>query len=165
MGIRSRSRYLGAAVALLGAAGCASPAPTSDPGTLARTEVEALLAEWLDLWATYDLDRLPDVFWRDPGLTYFSSERRGLLRGYEALIPHHAGFGFVAGGAPPRQSLWLDEVNIVLHPGAAVVDAVWYFGDPAAPRATAQQGPVTFVLIRDAAGRPRIAHTHFANYP
>ena len=141
---------------------CSQPKPESND--LSQAEVNELMNQWLDLWATYDVNKLENIFWNDPQHTYFSSEKRGLIKGFDQMKPHHEGFGFFAGGKQPSKSLWLDETNITIHPGFAAVEAIWYFGDRSLPQDSVQNGPVTFVVIKDKEGKAKIAHTHFGNY-
>jgi len=141
---------------------CFACAPRQNEN-IAEQEVQGLMKQWLELWRTYDLNMLDEIFWNDPQLTYFSSEKRGLIKGFDALKPHHEGFGFVAGGKLASRSLWLEDIHITLHQATAVVDAIWYFGDKQMPRDHVQQGPCTFVIIKDE-DRAKIAHVHFGNY-
>ena len=127
-------------------------------------EVTEVIDRWLDLWATYDLNRLEEIFWNDPNCSYFSSEREGLIKGYNALIPHHRGFGFISGGKTPGNTLWLEELDVLISTQTAVVSAIWYFGDKTQPKDSIQRGPVTFVLLKDKDQQVKIGHTHFANY-
>lgn len=131
---------------------------------LTRAEVDELADRWLTLWSTYDVDMLNDIFWNDPGMTYFSSEKRGLIKGYDQMKPHHEGFGFVAGGKQPPNSLWLEDINTSMHNDFATIEAIWYFGDKSLPKDSIQNGPVTFVIFKNKDGSARIAHTHFSNY-
>lgn len=131
---------------------------------LSQQQVEALMQQWLKLWSSYDTNQLDAIFWNSPDLTYFSSEKKGLIKGFDQLKPHHEGFGFIAGGKTPAKALWLDEQNITLHGNTAVVDAIWWFGDKQMPRDSVQQGPCTFVVIRDKEEEVKIAHVHFGNY-
>lgn len=128
-------------------------------------EVESIMQQWLELWHTYDTDKIENIFWNSPALTYFSSEKKGLIKGYAQLKPHHEDFGFVSGGKIPANSLWLEEMTITLHHSTAVVDAIWYFGDKQLPRDSVQKGPCTFVIIKDEDALAKIAHVHFGNYP
>ena len=48
--------------------------------------VERALDRWVELWNTYNLDMVEELFLTDDRVTYFSSEKRGLIEGYEALI-------------------------------------------------------------------------------
>lgn len=127
-------------------------------------EANGTINEWLKLWKTYDLNSLQDIFWDSPECSYFSSEKVGLIRGYKALIPHHEGFGFIKGGKTPAKSLWLEDQNLLMLESTCVVTAIWFFGDKSAPRDSVQNGPVTFVLLRDDNDEVKIGHTHFANY-
>ncbi len=131
---------------------------------LSEEEVNRLVDRWLSLWSSYDLDLLDQIFWKDDQMTYFSSEQRGLIVGFDKMRPHHINFGFVAGGKEAAKSLWLEEIHTVRHKDMAVVDAVWYFGDRTIPKDSVQNGPVTFVMVVDQKDQLKIAHTHFANY-
>jgi len=131
---------------------------------MSQDEVAQVVDKWLELWATYDLNLLDQIFYRSENLSYFSSEKEGLMLGYDGIIQHHTGFGFVAGGNEPDNSLWLEDIEIQLYGASAVVGAIWFFGDKLADKDSVQQGPVTFVLIENEMGDARIIHTHFANY-
>lgn len=122
------------------------------------------MQQWLKLWSSYDTNQLDDIFWNSSDLTYFSSEKKGLIKGFDQLKPHHEGFGFVTDGKTPVKALWLEEMHITLHGTTAVVDAIWFFGDQQTPRDSVQQGPCTFVVIRDEGEQAKIAHVHFGNY-
>jgi len=126
---------------------------------------EALVEEWVDMWNTYDLDRVGDLFLDDPGLTYFSSEREGVIRGMAALVEHHRGFAFIPGGMEQPNRLWVEELRSDLFGDAAVLTGIWYFMRGGDDDATSpQRGPVTFVSIfRE--GRWWFVHMSFANYP
>jgi hypothetical protein len=115
------------------------------------------------LWTSYDLDRVDRLFLRDDRVTYFSSEKEGLIRGIENVREHHRGFGFVPGGKKAERELWVDRVESDDFGDTLVVTAIWYFGDPKKPAAENQRGPMTMVYVR-AAGEYRIAHLHFGNY-
>ena len=123
---------------------------------------QALLDAWVQLWDTYDLDPIAHLFVTDDRLTYFSSETQGLIRGFDAVVEHHRGFGFEAGGAESDPLIWVDDVEIVDLGASAVIGAVWYFGDPDQPDA-AQRGPMTLVALATDDGY-RIVHMHFATY-
>lgn len=133
-------------------------APSASPGF----DSDAQLRAWVDLWRTYDLDRVRELFLPDARVTYLSSEREGLITGLEALIEHHEGFGFVAGGVVPELELWVEDTAGRSFGNTAVVTGVWYFGDRA-QRDSAQRGPMTIVYTLHG-GEYRIAHMHFANY-
>ena len=131
---------------------------------LDREDVDELVDQWLRLWSTYDLNMLGEIFWDDASMTYFSSERRGLIKGFESMRPHHEAFGFVDGGKKPDKELWLEDIDVTLQPTFAVVGAVWYFGDRTMSTDSVQNGPVSFVILQDKDGKIKIGHTHFANY-
>ncbi len=137
---------------------------TKSTKAVTTPEANQIIDQWLDLWKTYDINSLENIFWDDPDCTYFSSEKEGIIKGFDALTPHHEGFGFVKGGKTPTNSLWLEEQNTFLLNSNCVVTAIWYFGDKSAPRDSIQNGPVTFVLVRDDNDQVKIGHTHFANY-
>jgi hypothetical protein len=122
-----------------------------------------LVDRWVAAWNSYDLREVDSLFLGDDRVTYFSSEREGVIRGISALRAHHEGFGFVAGGKAAVNKLWLEGVQEDKLPGGAtVVTAIWFFSratDPTNP----QKGPVTMVLMDTPRG-PRVAHMHFANY-
>ncbi len=127
-----------------------------------RDTPQELLDAWVELWATKDLDRVPQLFLQDDSLTYFSSETEGLLTGFDRIVEHHRGFDFVPGGEPPDQVIWVDEVRIDEFGETALIGAIWYFGNPQAPD-DAQRGPMSVLAVRTSDGY-RIAHMHFATY-
>lgn len=141
--------------------GC-SKQKTDNPIT--ENEVNEMVDRWLTLWSSYDLNLLDSIFWKDADMTYFSSEKRGLIKGFNEMRPHHEGFGFVSGGMKPSKELCLEDIDVTLQPDFAVVGAIWYFGDRTLPKDSVQNGPVSFVLLRNNEGVVKIAHTHFANY-
>jgi hypothetical protein len=138
------------------------------------------------MWNAYDLDQVAEFFLTDGRLTYFSSEFEGVIRGYDSVLEHHRGFGFVPGGEDRGTRLWLGGLTEDAFGDAAVLTAIWYFqrgervavenageavGDQPAggeatsvPGAAPQRGPVTFVCVLDE-GRWRFAHMNFGNYP
>ena len=123
---------------------------------------EALVGRWVAMWNSYDLDEVDELFVTDSRVTYFSSEKQGLVHGIEAVREHHRGFGFVPGGREAENELWVDAVRADVFDGSAVVTAIWYFGDRASP-AEAQHGPMTMVY-EALADEYRLAHLHFATY-
>lgn len=125
-------------------------------------DAEAEVAKWVDLWATYDLNKLDDLFLQDERLTYFSSEYEGMMSGGVALREHHESFGFVEGGLEPEQELWVEDIRTTDLGGAHMIAAIWYFGDRA-NRDEAGHGPMTVIYLPDADGY-KISHMHFANY-
>lgn len=126
-------------------------------------DAETHIAAWVRMWNTYDLDRVEDLFLNDERVTYLSSEREGVIAGPAAVLAHHEGFGFVAGGREPAQELWVEDARSDVFGSTAVVTAMWFFGDRAAPRDSVQRGPMTAVYTW-AREDYRIAHMHFANY-
>ena len=56
---------------------------------LTQDEIKPVINKWLELWKTYDLNMLDDIFLQTEDLTYFSSEKEGLMIGYQHLKPHH----------------------------------------------------------------------------
>ena len=118
---------------------------------------EQLMTAWEKSWNTYDLLEVRRLFVNDPSVTYFSSERAGLIQGIDSLVKHHRGFGFVEGGKTSPNKLWLTDVR---HRHLSVT-AIWHFERPGSPE---QRGPVTFILQQDGSGY-RIAHAHFSNDP
>jgi len=126
-------------------------------------EAERLVASWVALWTSYDLDQVNRLFLQDDRVTYFSSEREGLIRGIENVREHHRGFGFVPGGKKAERELWVERLESDDFGDTLVATAVWYFGDRKKPAAENQRGPMTMVYVR-AAGEFRIAHLNFGNY-
>lgn len=126
-----------------------------------RRLVTRLLTRWELSWNSYDLREVDSLFFRDGNVTYFSSEKDGLIEGIEALRQHHVGFGFVDGGKASPNRLWLADTVTRWHGRVATVLATWYF-----KRAdnTQQAGPVTLVVAPRGRGF-RIAHAHFSNAP
>ncbi len=131
---------------------------------LTQNEIKPVINKQLELWKTYDLNMLDDIFLQTEDLTYFSSEKEGLMIGYQHLKPHHSGFGFVEGGKQPEKSLWLEEIETKIYGETAMVAALWYFGDKNIVKDSVANGPVTFILINDKQDNVKIVHTHFANY-
>jgi len=132
---------------------------TPRPGADSPTD---LVDSWLDMWQTFDLDRVRDLFLDDDALTYFPSDTEGLIVGIDAVLNYHEGLGFSAGGFQPDSELWLEDVTIANLEESAVIGAIWYFGSRA-NRPAAGRGPLTMVLTRTSAGL-RISHVHFGNY-
>lgn len=149
---------------------------------------QALVEEWVEMWNSYDLDQVGRLFLNDDRLTYFSSEREGVIRGMDALLEHHRGFGFVPGGKDQPNRLWVEGLRADLLGDAAVLTGIWYFqsvpGETADPETGAdeapggaggtsgagsggeplpQRGPVTFVCVRDG-DTWRFVHMTFSEY-
>lgn len=117
--------------------------------------------EWVKFWNTYDLDQVEKLFLTDNRVTYFSSEKQGVIKGYEALVKHHEGFGFVRGGKKAANKLWLEGIDVEDFGDNAVVCAIWFFKRPTSE--SPQKGPVTLVYEQTRDGW-RIAHANFGNY-
>ena len=131
---------------------------------LTQDGINPVIDKWLKLWETYDLNMLDAIFLQTKDLTYFSSEKEGLMIGYQHLKLHHSGFGFVEGGKQPEKSLWLEDMETKIYGETAMVAAIWYFGDKNIVKDSVSNGPVTFIFIKDKQDNVKIAHTHFANY-
>jgi ketosteroid isomerase-like protein len=145
-------------VAIAPSAGAGAHVPSSQDRDAA---LQSALDAWVDAWYSYDLNEVDRLFVADANVTYFSSERDGLIKGIDALREHHRGFGFRPGGAATGARLWLEDVAVRWEGDTAVVLAQWLFARAGAEGAP-QRGPVTFVFVpRD--GRYRILHAHFAN--
>jgi len=132
--------------------------------SLTQQEIAPVIDKWLELWETYDVNMLDEIFLDSDELTYFSSEKEGLMKGFDQLKPHHIGFGLVEGGKTPDKTLWLEAIETRIYNGSAMVGGIWYFGDKSHPKDSIAKGPVTFVLTKDQKGAVKIMHTHFANY-
>jgi ketosteroid isomerase-like protein len=158
--VRLRSAVARTTLLLLIAA-CGSP--DRSPAPPGAFDTEAHVAAWVELWNTRDLAGVDELFVNDSTVTYFSSEREGLIQGFAAVRAHHEGFGFVAGGTEPDQELWVEDVRSAVFGNAAVVGAIWLFGDRASPPDSISRGPMTVVYVW-AGDRYRIAHMHFAEY-
>ncbi len=74
-------------------------------------QTDEVVGQWVSMWNTYDLSLVDSLFLTDNRLTYFSSEKEGLIRGIEAVREHHVGFGFVEGGKEQENTLWLDDLQ------------------------------------------------------
>jgi hypothetical protein len=120
-----------------------------------------LIDEWVTLWNRYDLSRVPELFLNDQRVTYFSSERQGVIKSIEELTEHHRDFGFVEGGKEQENSLWLEDVDIEAFENSSVVAAIWCFSRGGS--GDVQKGPVTLVYVLTEDGY-RIAHANFSNY-
>jgi hypothetical protein len=144
------------------AVSCGVPDQSQTP--LDAFDADTHIAAWVELWNTRDLTRLDELFLSDSSLTYFSSEREGLIQGPAAMREHHEGFGFIAGGMEPEQELWVEDVQSSAYGKVAVVTATWLFGDRSASADSISHGPMT-VVYTWADDRFRIAHMHFADRP
>jgi ketosteroid isomerase-like protein len=120
-----------------------------------------IVDDWVKFWNTYDLNQVERLFLKDDRVTYFSSEKQGVIKGFEALVKHHEGFGFVKGGKTQPNKLWLEGMDVEDFGDSAIVCAIWFFKRPNVE--TPQKGPVTIVYERRPEGW-RIAHANFGNY-
>jgi hypothetical protein len=124
---------------------------------------QAVVEGWLGMWREYDLDQVSELFVHDDALSYFPSDREGVIEGFGAVLEYHRGLGFISGGFDPENELWLEQVMIADFEDSAVVTAIWQFGNRLTRR-TSGRGPLTMVIARTAAGY-RISHVAFGNYP
>lgn len=123
-------------------------------------ETDRWVGAWVELWNTYDLEGVEELFLTDDRLTYLSSEKEGVIVGIDAVREHHKSFGFVPGGADKGATLWVDDLHTSDFGSTAVVTGVWHFRNA---EGTVQRGPMTMVYIAEGGGY-RLAHLHFANY-
>jgi len=126
-------------------------------------DTDRYMNSWLELWNTYDLALVDELFLADSSVTYYSSEREGLIVGIDAVRAHHEGFGFVVGGRPAEQDLWVEDVHTATFWRTAVVTGVWRFGDLEGAPDDAQRGPFTFVYVQRG-DMYRLAHLNFGTY-
>ncbi len=126
-------------------------------------DTDEYVSAWVNLWNTYDLSLVDDLFLNDSTVTYFSSEREGLITGFDAVLTHHEGFGFVHGGKVAEQELWVDDVHNAGHGTAAIVTGVWFFGHRDDALEEVQRGPFTFVYVLRGT-KYRLAHVNFGTY-
>ena len=122
---------------------------------------QRIVDAWVSIWNTYDLSMVEKLFLNDSRVSYFSSEKRGLIKGIDKLLKHHEEFGFVPGGKTQPNRLWLKDVDTEVFNGAAIVAATWCFQRGGSDKI--QAGPVTLVYVLED-GEWRIAHANFSNY-
>jgi len=120
-----------------------------------------IVDNWVKFWNTYDLNQVERLFLKDGRVTYFSSEKQGVIKGFEELVKHHEGFGFVKGGKIQSNKLWLEGIDIEDFGDSVIVCAIWFFKRSNAE--IPQKGPVTIVYVRTGDDW-RIAHANFGNY-
>lgn len=123
-------------------------------------DADKWVSAWVEIWNTYDLDQVDNLFLQNDKLTYFSSEKEGTITGIDAVREHHRGFGFVEGGKDQPNKLWLEETTVTPFGDAVVVTAIWYFQRQDGSK---QRGPVTIVYVQQG-DEYRIAHMNFSNY-
>lgn len=136
-------------------------AETMQRNHLGKGQIQQLINRWVAMWNSYDLGQVERLFWKNDRLTYFSSEKEGVVQGFKKVLDHHIDFGFVKGGKKSPNRLWLDQTKTINIGPVAVVTAIWYFQKPGSPQ---QKGPVTFVCLKTPEGY-RLGHLHFGNYP
>lgn len=130
-------------------------------GEISESEqARAVVDSWVHMWNTYDIREVERLFCNCDELSYFSSEREGLIQGYDAVLEHHRGFGFDSTESERGTRLWLDQVDASQFGSIVVVTAIWFF-----QRAEQiQQGPVTIVLKKNAMDAYEIVHMNFSSY-
>jgi len=130
----------------------------------AANDAPPVIAEWQTFWNTYDLDQMDKLFTNNDSLTYFSSEKEGLIRGFDAMLEHHKGFGFVPGGEKRSAKLWLEDIETDYVGDVAIVTAIWFFDTVRDGKKVIMRGPVSFVCAKDSTGRFKLQHVNFSNY-
>ena len=123
-------------------------------------DTEKIVGEWIKSWNTYDLNEVDRLFLNDPKLTYFSSEKQGIITGIEAIREHHKGFGFVEGGKDQPNKLWVEDIHTTEFESSVVVTGIWFFQKPDGSK---QRGPMTMFYV-NVEGGYRIAHMNFSSY-
>ena len=123
-------------------------------------DADKIVSEWVRCWNTYNLNEVDRLFLQDSKLTYFSSEKQGVIKGFEAVRAHHVGFGFVKGGKEQPNKLWVEDLHASTFSNTAVVTGIWFFERPDGSR---QRGPVTIIYVK-INDDVRIAHMNFSNY-
>ncbi|MBD3414777.1 MAG: tetratricopeptide repeat protein [Candidatus Aminicenantes bacterium] len=124
-------------------------------------QIRQTMDRWVKFWNSYDLDELNHLFVTDPKLSYFSSEKAGLIQGIDQVRKHHQDFGFLPGGKKSPNQLWIQNLSINSEKDTATATATWFFKKP---KETLQWGPMTAVLIPKE-DTWKIIHMHFANHP
>jgi ketosteroid isomerase-like protein len=128
-----------------------------------QNNIPELIDSWVAMWNSYDLAMVDKLFLQDSRVSYFSSEKEGLIQGIDAVREHHVGFGFVDEGKSQKNKLWVEDVQVSDFGEAAVVAGIWYFQRASNDSESAQKGPFTFVCVRQ--GREwRLAHLNFSEY-
>jgi hypothetical protein len=126
-------------------------------------DVQELIKSWVAMWNSYDLAMVDQLFLLDSRVSYFSSEKEGLIQGIDAVRNHHVGFGFVDGGKSQENKLWVKDVQVSDFVKAAVIAGIWYFQRASDNLESVQKGPFTFVCVRQ--GQEwRLAHLNFSTY-
>jgi hypothetical protein len=76
-------------------------------------DMERVVGEWVNMWNRYDLSQVDGLFLDSDDLSYFSSDREGIIKGLVAVREHHRRFGFVPGGKKHGNKLWETPVGTV----------------------------------------------------
>ena len=126
-------------------------------------KVNKWLSDWVLMWNSYDLLMVDELFVADSTVTYFSSEKEGLIKGIDAVRKHHEGFGFVKNGKAQKNKLWVEDLHIQVFGAVAIVKGVWFFKKPDKESVFVQKGPFTVIYIKKGE-KYLITHMHFANY-
>jgi ketosteroid isomerase-like protein len=134
-----------------------------DFNTPTENDVQGLIDSWVAMWNSYDLKMVDKLFLQDSRVSYFSSEKEGLIQGIQAVQEHHVGFGFVDGGKSQENKLWVEDVQISHFGTAAIVAGIWYFQRVSDDAESVQKGPFTFVCVR-IEEEWRLAHLNFSEY-
>ncbi len=126
-------------------------------------DVQQQVNAWVSMWNEYNLSMVDRLFLTDDRITYFSSEKEGLIKGFEAVREHHTGFGFIEGGKIQDNKLWVEDLQTNVYGSAAVLTGIWYFRRGPENSKDISHGPVTFVYVQEE-GEYRLAHLHFSEY-
>jgi hypothetical protein len=127
------------------------------------SRIQELTDSWVAMWNTYDLAMVDELFLQDSRVSYYSSEKEGLIQGIQAVREHHVGFGFITGGKPQDNKLWVEDVRISQFASSAVVAGIWYFQRASDDKESVQKGPFTFVCVQQG-DKWRLAHLNFSEY-
>ena len=128
-----------------------------------ESQINELLNGWVKMWNSYDLDQVDKLFLNSSSVTYFSSEKEGVIKGIEAVREHHKGFGFIPGGKESDNRLWVEEMFIEIFESCAAVSSIWFFQRAGEDREKVQRGPMSIMYVKDGENY-KIAHMHFGNY-
>jgi len=121
-----------------------------------------VINEWITIWNNYDLNMVDSLF--SKGVSYFSSEKEGIILGLEQVRDHHKSFGFVPGGKKQVNKLWLEDIQTTRFNNTYILTAIWFFEKESDTGTVIQKGPVSFVYVYEEA-KFKIAHVNFSNYP
>lgn len=128
-----------------------------------KFNAQELVNSWVSMWNSYDLSLVDELFLTDTNVTYFSSEKEGLIKGIYAIREHHKGFGFVEGGKTQDNRLWVENLQTNIYWPSAIVTGIWFFQRGSEDPPKIERGPVTFVYVQKE-NEYRLAHMHFADY-